>query len=94
MSQHTSGPWSIGSIDVGRGVIRPAIYGPNNVMIAECFGNNADLIAAAPDLLAALCALLSDVEGGIDFGMPFEDPDNNFHLSVMAARAAIKCVED
>lgn len=40
-------------------------------------------------LETVLAALLDDVEGGVDFGMPFDHPDNNFHESVMAARLVL-----
>lgn len=39
---------------------------------------------------AALAWLLSDVEGSVDYGMPFEDPEHGFHESVMAARRALE----
>ena len=37
----------------------------------------------------ALRLLLDDVEGSVDMGMPFTDPENGFHESVMAARKAL-----
>lgn len=51
-----------------------------------------DLLDAADHidaLEAALAALLDDVESGVDFGVPFNDPDNNFHDSVMTARRVL-----
>ncbi|NUB25744.1 hypothetical protein [Azospirillum brasilense] len=40
-------------------------------------------------LLSALSALLDQVEGFVDLGVPFEDPENGFHDVVMEARAVI-----
>lgn len=61
-AKHTPGPWIVGP----RGA---AVYGPDNMRLASLDANaktlgqrtdNARLIAAAPDLLAALKALLED----------------------------------
>lgn len=64
-------------------------WGEYKIADGVSFEEDARLIAAAPDLLAALQFLVADVEAAVDFGCPFEDPDNNFHESVTAARAAI-----
>ena len=59
MTQHTPGPWTVEMInnDAAR------IWGPNNTFVAECWRPhgkayptkaNANLIAAAPELLEAL----------------------------------------
>ena len=42
------------------------------------------------ELRNALVLLLSDVEGSVDYGMPFDNPEHGFHESVMAARKALK----
>lgn len=42
------------------------------------------------ELKIALALLLDDVEGSVDYGMPFEDPEHGFHQSVMAARRALR----
>lgn len=52
--------------------------------------NKQAMQAAAPTLYIALANLLDDVEGFIDMGIPFEDPNNGFHESVMLARAALE----
>lgn len=50
---------------------------------------------AVRDRLAnALALLLEDVENGVDCGMPFEHSDNNFHQSVMTARAALALLKE
>jgi hypothetical protein len=49
-----------------------------------------DLLATIDQLKAALALLLSDVEGSVDYGIPFEDPEHGFHESVMAARQALE----
>ena len=45
------------------------------------------------EMLEALQWLLEDVENVIDMGVPFENPENGFHVSVMAARAVIAKAE-
>lgn len=47
------------------------------------------LAAKCDALRAALAMLLIDVEGSVDYGMPFTDPEHGFHKSVMAARKAL-----
>lgn len=94
-TNHTNGPWIIyGDIEG-----QTAICDESDTIIAYLDKwsserlrenvSNARLIAAAPDLLAALRHLLCNVEDGVDFGLHFEHPDNNFHESVTEARAAI-----
>ena len=53
-------------------------------------GDVANLVLERDALRAALASLLDDVEGTVDMGMPFENPENGFHESVMAARKALK----
>ena len=40
-------------------------------------------------LIDALTMLLDDVEGAVDMGMPFSNPENGFHESVMASLKAL-----
>lgn len=40
-------------------------------------------------LRAALASLLDDVESAVDMGVPFSNPENGFHESVMAALKAL-----
>lgn len=65
--KHTPGPWHIGSIGT-LAIQRPAIYGCYGEQVADLSANlltkgeqlaNMRLIAAAPDLLAALNATLN-----------------------------------
>ena len=50
-------------------------------------------VNAHDKLLAVLEDLLDDVYCVVDFGCPFEDPNNCMHTTVMAARAAIAKAE-
>lgn len=60
-SKHTPGPWEIAEFGRNHTIL---IYGPDEILVADCGGilrrsheemeSNARLIAAAPDLLAAL----------------------------------------
>lgn len=54
---------------------------------------DSDPSARIEQLETALNMLLNDVEGGVDYGMPFEDPEHGFHESVMAARRALGKVD-
>ena len=67
MSNHTPGPWSVAEDFCENGLIE-SLFG--NVAVVHGFGNpddetrpNANLIAAAPDLLAA-CKAVVDRSGG------------------------------
>ena len=66
MSKHTPGPWSVDAIETTlvRGPDRYPIADPERHFreITECEAN-ARLIAAAPDLLAALKMMISDWDG-------------------------------
>jgi hypothetical protein len=42
------------------------------------------------ELWLALDSLVDDVENAVDFGMPWSDPENNFHVSMMASYTALK----
>ncbi len=86
MSKHTAGPWRIG-MKPG-----PMIYGPHGEQVADLRAamvptaeGNADarLIAAAPELLAALQAFAALYSG--DSYTPDE-----WNAAVRAARAAIR----
>lgn len=50
----------------------------------------AELNVRINELEAALSMLLTDVEGSVDYGMPFDNPEHGFYESVMAARKALK----
>lgn len=66
MSKHTPGPWLVDATGDGINIVQPV----SEDQIAEVFGEqfpdeveaNAQLIAAAPDLLAALYLALPYVE--------------------------------
>ena len=87
-TKHTPGPWHIG-MKPG-----PMIYGSDSSQVADLRGDlldrgeaqaNAALIAAAPEMLTALCALLA----AIDCGGHEEVVDASNPLCVKSARAAI-----
>lgn len=71
-TKHTPGPWAIGEMDGEAYGINATVNG-HPVYIAETIGGlgaetdkaNALLIAAAPDLLAALRAVYEDPDSGI-----------------------------
>jgi hypothetical protein len=86
--KHTPGPWTKGDTDYFYG--GPAIMAQGSIVAAVSYAGapcgcsetttaNARLIAAAPDLLAALQGLLSDKY--------LSDPINNDRMA--AARAAV-----
>ena len=88
MSKHTLAPWKV--IEAHRGYIIEATDYAYDVAVVRTAGNhdneaNAQLIAAAPDLLEALKALLEAVDDvSDDFGWP---------LATDKARAAIDKAE-
>lgn len=92
---HTPGPWTIsetnasGNHDDLHIFIQPGVAVIERGVDPKHDMPDAHLIAAAPELLAALSMLLSDVESTVHYGMPFTNPEHGFHESVMAARAAI-----
>jgi hypothetical protein len=88
-TQHTPGPWFAGTGWVGAGQIK------DGRVIARVdnypYGNseaNARLIAAAPDLLAAMLDLIQQLEG---IGIP--DWHGAEGLTLEQARAAIAAAE-
>jgi hypothetical protein len=65
MSKHTPGPWASESFEqvAGNGVFYGGLIvgDDGETVVAQCvMAHNARLIAAAPDLLEALKAILSD----------------------------------
>lgn len=59
----------------------------NKVQTVSDLADELDRIAAyVADLELALMQLLQDVEGNIDYGMPFSNPEHGFYESVMRAR--------
>ena len=105
---HTPGPWTIINCKNGRLISPEANgargniahvyakgehnYQNNSYSSPEEMDANARLIAAAPDMLAALDLLLTDMDsilGGNAYGMPFDDERHPLHRSVMESRAAI-----
>ena len=80
-ARHTPGPWRVFGYDIGTS--------PDETLAVVCAMDdntddaNAALIAAAPDLLAALADLLADaVEMGLD--------DSPVSGSLVAAREALR----
>jgi hypothetical protein len=84
---HTPGPWTIADDRSGY------VFGSGETVLACARGySNADvhLIAAAPDLLAALRRMINDFASYADE----EDPDQtSFGATIRAARAAIAKAE-
>jgi hypothetical protein len=70
---------------------------PGQVVADVYYQDKARLIVKAvnlhEELVAALALILDDVEKAIDYGVPFDDPDNCLHRSVMAARQALDKAE-
>ena len=64
MSTHTPGPWTYGPDEKGDGVVSAPDYGPICYPLDDNYDANGALIAAAPDLAAALQAILDahDIE--------------------------------
>lgn len=61
MTTTTPGPWNLEAR--GRGIAVFAVFGKNDQHVAKVDGaENAQLIAAAPDLLVALRGLLAHLE--------------------------------
>ena len=89
-TKHTPGPWSR---NIRAGGKYPVVFAGRNQHAATVCQQrdgaeteaNIDLIAAAPDMLAALCALLA----AIDCGGHEEVVDASNPLCVKSARAAI-----
>lgn len=85
-TKHTPGPWRTTGKRNENGMFR--VYADGNGQIGAAYTyaeGDAALIAAAPDLLAALCALLA----AIDCGGHEEVVDASNPLCVKSARAAI-----
>lgn len=88
-TKHTPGPWHIGvrTYHAGRDVYgpkgEPVAVADQDITLPEESAANARLIAAAPELLAALVALV----GEADLGEVDLDDDDRAKLD--AARAAI-----
>lgn len=66
MNKHTPGPWTVGTKTWSSHVIAPSKFGPHPLAVFSGRGRdeddaNAQLTAAAPDLLEALEDLLAQV---------------------------------
>jgi hypothetical protein len=60
MTKHTPGPWYVNDNTEERGA---EVQSESGMSVANCFPEDASLIASAPDLLAALeAALYSDYD--------------------------------
>ena len=86
---HTPGPWQANPIgDTGRcSISAPHPSGGGQNVIDECLKENARLIAAAPELLAALEALELAARGGLDQSATHDGLTNC--AAIAKARAAI-----
>jgi hypothetical protein len=88
-AQHTPGPWETAVNDEGQWDVCDAGGGDLLADLSDCPENaeaNARLIAAAPELLAALKAILARVESGEGMGGKFLGGPP---LPIREARAAI-----
>lgn len=62
MTKHTPGPWHVGKEQICNGFMMPVIQNRCGVGIAYVCKDEANIIAAAPELLAALCELMNSIE--------------------------------
>lgn len=90
MNAHTTGPWAIRLQPNGHRTVRCALgaeiarMGGENMLADDSSARaNANLVAAAPDLLAALQEMLKYAEG-------FEDADHVIDAYAAVARATGK----
>lgn len=83
MSGHTNGPWAY---NIGSGVVKTTSVVPTDVVARYVDTRNGSLIAAAPDLLAALKAMLATADHTLPVEWRSERP-------VSAAKAAIAKAE-
>lgn len=89
-TEHTRGPWTV-SDNHGKRYIEPV--GDNEPVAIVCHGHtnsyseNANLIAAAPDLLQALEALL-DMDISYQRGPKVQEAESAARLAVAKARGA------
>lgn len=80
---HTPGPWTVGDPDeYGDGVTIDSAEGPVAFRVIEC---SADLIAAAPDLLAALQDVIY-----LSTGIPDSESSYVANAALVKVRAAIE----
>lgn len=97
MSKHTPGPWKVGAAS-------SAVYEPSNDARAialmptanwaiETREANARLIAAAPELLAALREAVPYMEAELARAFPPHNPASPLSLALKGARAAIAKAE-
>jgi hypothetical protein len=98
MSAHTSGPWHVvtGPCRFDHPDTSADVRGSQNEHISDCGCHdqaiaNARLIAAAPDLLAALKEFVDDIEARWDMNSPSTNP--GIKQCVEQAKAAIAKAE-
>jgi len=92
MAKHTEGPWTMNKPGMGKVLATiPIVYDSRGNAVAHVLGglDAARLIAAAPEMLEALRALLKDCE-------PFDDADIRTPsiAKCQIARAAIAKAEE
>ena len=90
--KHTPGPWALCQANDGRMSIRAGIDGDDSVLSLAAFQRDADarLIAAAPELLEALQAILN-VEGAAIAGSrlgAWQGLDAKYHFDKVRAAIA------
>lgn len=88
--KHTPGPWSIGKSYTDEICIRES-KGHELQAIAVCGSEmlaNANLIAAAPELLEACKAMAEYISGQWDWGGEWKDRPNCLRLAELAIKKA------
>ena len=102
---HTAAPWDADIEDVSVSFLHRAVIGPSGQLIADCYSDdmpgeesaaNARLMAAAPEMLAALQLLHKwfDITGSSIRARWDRIPDLDRKAIVDATRAAIAKAED
>ena len=85
MSEHTPGPWDVSKHGVPSGLYQAGIYAEgarNDLATVKSSEADARIIAAAPDLLAALEALMPHLNSALD-------AHANWSVEIEQARAAL-----
>jgi hypothetical protein len=80
---HTPGPWRV----VTDGISHWIEIEPNKIALIHAKKADRDLIAAAPDLLAASEAFISELDSGGDF-MAWEKAKAELRAAITKARGA------
>lgn len=104
-AKHTPGPWTVGQHPAApcQGyIVKPVLFGAHTWRLPECEGghtavkNKADahLIAAAPDMLAALERQLTNMDRWLETGVPADAEESESIYNQMVAAVAKAMGED